>query len=254
MNYKILLAPTKNLQSSPAQYTEGYQPFFQDEAQLIINNLKRKSVEELSKLMRISNEIAEMNAERFKNWNKSSGKKTEFHAIHIYSGEAFKAFDFESLDKHHYKKLHESLFIISGLYGLLKPFDMIYPYRLEMGLNYSPQEDCRNLYQFWNERLTTYLSGNLKKDDVIVNLASQEYSSAIDFNKLGRRIITPYFKEYKNGELKMIMMFAKNARGKMARYIIENEIKRDDDLKKFNRDGYSFSENLSSESDWVFIR
>jgi cytoplasmic iron level regulating protein YaaA (DUF328/UPF0246 family) len=123
-----------------------------------------------------------------------------------------------------------------------------------MGLNYKPLSKYRNLYQFWNDKLNVYFDQNLSKDDVLINLASQEYSKVLDFKKLSRRVIVPNFKEYKNGEYRMVMMYAKNARGKMARFVLENEIKGVEDLKFFDLDGYSFNENLSSENEWIFVR
>jgi cytoplasmic iron level regulating protein YaaA (DUF328/UPF0246 family) len=123
-----------------------------------------------------------------------------------------------------------------------------------MGLSFSPSKEYKNLYTFWSDRILEYLKNELAKNDVIINLASQEYSSVIDFKKISRRVITPYFKEFKNGKNTMVMMFAKNARGKMARFIIENEIENEAYLKSYNIDGYAFDESLSTSNDWVFVR
>jgi cytoplasmic iron level regulating protein YaaA (DUF328/UPF0246 family) len=254
MIYKVFLAPTKIINPLATEHQIISIPVLSEEAEYLVNELKTKRVEELSKMMKISIEVARINMDRFKKWRKSTGENEEYHAIQMYAGEAFKAFDYKSLDERFHQKMQATLFILSGLYGVLKPFDLIYPYRLEMGLNYSPSKQHRNLYNYWNEKLVSYFDHQLKKDDVIINLASQEYTKAVDLNKLGRRVITPHFKEFKNGNYTMVMMFAKKARGKMARFIVENEINRDEDLKLYCLDGYSFSESLSTENDWLFIR
>jgi cytoplasmic iron level regulating protein YaaA (DUF328/UPF0246 family) len=146
------------------------------------------------------------------------------------------------------------LFILSGLYGILKPFDIITPYRLEIGLSFAPSHEKKNLYAFWQEKIHQYLMSNLVENDVLVNLTSQEYAKVLDFKNLGFRRITPNFKEFNNGNYKMVMMYAKNARGKMARYILDNDIQNDEDLKRFQVDGYSFDEKNSSHSEWLFVR
>ena len=254
MNFKIFLSPTKNTNLFSIRQKIVSIPQFNREAELIVEKLKTKKLEEIAKMMSISTKIAQLNLDRFNNWKKSCGSEEEFHAIQLYAGEAFKAFDFQTLDKRYFEKTQETLFIFSGLYGILKPFDLIYPYRLEMGLNYSPNSVDRNLCKFWSEKLTQFLEINLKKDDVIFNLASQEYSNVIDFKKLERRVITPHFKEFKNEKYASISMFSKNARGKMARFLIENELKTIQDLKSYNLDGYSYNEKLSNDNDWVFVR
>jgi hypothetical protein len=254
MNYKVIIAPTKNINSSSVYFPKHTYPFFDEEAAILVEELKALNVEQLSKIMSISEDMALLNLKRFKNWKKIKGINEGYHAIQMYAGETFKAFDFMSLESALHEKLHESLFILSGLYGVLKPFDLIHPYRLEMGLKYKPLSRYQNLYQFWNDKLNVYFDQNLSKDDVLINLASQEYSKVLDFKKLSRRVIVPNFKEYKNGEYRMVMMYAKNARGKMARFVLENEMKGVEDLKFFDLDGYSFNENLSSENEWIFVR
>lgn len=254
MNFKIFLSPTKNTNLLSIRQKNFSIPQFLGEAELIVEKLKTKNLEEIANMMAISTKIAQLNLDRFNNWKKSCGSEEEFHAIQMYAGEAFKAFDFQTLDKRSFEKMQESLFILSGLYGILKPFDLIYPYRLEMGLNYSPELGFGNLNQFWSNRLTSYLDESIKMDDVIFNLASQEYSNVIDFKKLGRRIITPHFKELKNEKYSIVSMFSKKARGKMARFLIENELKTIQDLKSYNLDGYSYNEKLSNDNDWVFVR
>jgi cytoplasmic iron level regulating protein YaaA (DUF328/UPF0246 family) len=254
MSYKIIISPTKNLNPAPIRKQIISQPYFIKEAELIANDLKTKTLEELSKLMKISNDIAHLNSNRFKNWKKSSEENREYHAIQMYSGEVFKAFDFQTFDSNRYEYLQNSLLILSGLYGVLKPFDLIYPYRLEMGLPYSPSKEFQNLYQFWNKKLMNYFQKNLNENDVIINLASLEYTKAISLNNLGFRVISPNFQEFKNGKYSMVTMFSKNARGKMARYILESQFSEIENLKAFNHDGYSYDEKLSTKDNWFFVR
>lgn len=254
MNFKLFLSPTKNINQYPIRQKFISFPQFSKEAESLVNGLKKNNVDDIAKLMTISNKIAQLNLDRFNNWRISCGAEGEYHAIQMYAGEAFKAFDFQSMDNRYHDKMQESLFIFSGLYGILRPLDLVYPYRLEMGLNYSPGVGFRNLYHFWSERLTGFLDEKLRKDELIFNLASQEYSTVIDFKKLGRSIITPHFKEFKNEKYTSISMFSKNARGKMARFLIENELKTVQDLKSYNLDGYSYDDKLSNDNDWVFVR
>jgi len=254
MNFKILLAPTKNINPFPIRQEIVSLPFFASEAENIVRDIKTKNAEELSHLMSISHKIAELNLDRFQNWKKSFGGDEELHAIQMYSGEAFKAFDFPTLNSRFHEKTQEKLFILSGLYGILKPFDLVYPYRLEMGLNYSHEARFNNLHKFWSDRITRYLNNSIRSDELIINLASQEYSNVIDFKKVGSRVITPYFKELKKDKFSTVSIFSKNARGKMARFIIENEMKSEQDLKLYNLDGYLFKEELSTDDNWVFVR
>ena len=254
MDFKLFLSPTKNVNQNPIRQKIVSLPNFSKEAESLVNVLKKYDVDDFCELMSISNKIAKLNLDRFNNWKKSCGSEEEFHAIQMYAGEAFKAFDFQSMNSCYFDKMQESIIILSGLYGLLKPFDLVYPYRLEMGLNYSHEVGYRNLHHFWSERLTSFLDKILKKDEVIFNLASQEYSKVIDFKKLGRSVITPHFKEFKNGKYAVNSMFSKNARGKMARFLMENELKIVQDLKSYNLEGYSYDDKLSNDNDWVFVR
>jgi cytoplasmic iron level regulating protein YaaA (DUF328/UPF0246 family) len=143
---------------------------------------------------------------------------------------------------------------LSGLYGILKPFDLISPYRLEMGTKFSPNSKSKNLYEFWSDKVTNYLLDELESDEPIINLASIEYSKVINFKRIPNLTITPIFKEFKNGKYSIVMMYAKHQRGKMARYLIDNALKSVDELKIYNLDDYSFDGKLSTEKEWVFVR
>ena len=151
-------------------------------------------------------------------------------------------------------KLNEDVRILSGLYGILKPLDLIYPYRLEMGTRFSCKEDQKNLYEFWGDKVTKALKKELQKDEVIVNLASTEYAKVIKVNLLKNKIITPIFKEFKNGQYSVVMMYAKHARGAMTRYLVEQHITDIEQLKLYDVDGYQYNDLLSSENEWVFTR
>jgi cytoplasmic iron level regulating protein YaaA (DUF328/UPF0246 family) len=162
--------------------------------------------------------------------------------------------DFASLSKKEMELAQDQLRILSGMYGLLRPFDLMYPYRLEMGTKWAVTPKQKNLYAFWGDKLTKSLLAETGEDEVIVNLASSEYFKSIQWNKVNRRHITPVFKEFKGGEYKIVMTFAKHARGSMTRYILQNNCQTVDDLKLFDVDGYSFDVKQSTEQELVFVR
>jgi cytoplasmic iron level regulating protein YaaA (DUF328/UPF0246 family) len=205
--------------------------------------------------MHISEELAIQNYDRYQSWKRPKELTSVTQPCSfIFNGEVYKALDVCSLDPKELTYAQEHLFILSGLYGLLRPLDVIYPYRLEMGTKWSPDTKNKNLYTFWRDKLTSHLLSSINKDETIVNLASTEYSKVIDWKKITNRSITPIFKEFKNGEFKVIMMYAKHARGAMARYLIQNRMKKIEQLKLYNLDGYVYDDRLSSEREWVFVR
>jgi cytoplasmic iron level regulating protein YaaA (DUF328/UPF0246 family) len=175
-------------------------------------------------------------------------------AINAFSGEVYRGLDYKSLNAREKEISNECLYILSGLYGLLKPSDMIYPYRLEMGTKFSPNATSKNLYFFWKQKVNHFLLDSLNKEEIILNLASQEYFKVIDTSIIKNRIISPVFKEYKNGKFTIVMMYAKHARGAMARYLIKNQLNNIDDLKSYSIDSYSFDARQSSKNEWVFVR
>jgi cytoplasmic iron level regulating protein YaaA (DUF328/UPF0246 family) len=168
----------------------------------------------------------------------------------------YKGFDASSLSESQIQLAQEKIRILSGLYGILKPLDLIYPYRLEMGTKWDITPKIKNLYSFWGSKIIDFLNAEMKinGESEIINLASNEYFKSIDLKKNENKIITPVFKDFKNGEYKMIMMYAKHARGAMARYIITNEIKKSEELKLYSMDGYQFDANQSTENEFVFVR
>jgi cytoplasmic iron level regulating protein YaaA (DUF328/UPF0246 family) len=205
--------------------------------------------------MSISQDLAELNFERFQNFvNPNEDGEGLLPAILAFSGEVYKGFDAESLNENQSDLAQNQIRILSGLYGILKPFDLIYPYRLEMGTKFPNTKKHNNLYTFWGTKITNSIQKDLQDGEPLVNLASAEYSKVVNFKQFKNPVITPVFKEFKNGDYKMVMMYAKHARGEMARYIVCKEMDNIEKLKLFNQGGYEYSEKLSSESNWVFVR
>ena len=204
--------------------------------------------------MSISPALADLNWSRYQNWKPLSESSNVIQPALAFTGEVYKGLDAVSFSQTEWNKAQASLRILSGLYGFLKPLDGISPYRLEMGTRLKVDDLTNNLYEYWKKDLADSFKTELSKSDVIINLASVEYSKALNFNAIENLMITPVFKDYKNGKLKTIMMYAKRARGTMARYIIQKNIQNLDDLKTLDVDGYTYAEELSDELNWVFRR
>ncbi len=211
------------------------------------------SKNDLKELMSVSDKIAELNYNRFKSWEDPSNSKISKQAIYAFKGDVYSGLDAESIGEDKFDYLQNSLRIISGYYGLLRPFDQILPYRLEMGTKLE-NKNGNNLYKFWGDKITDVLNEDLDTNDIIVNLASDEYFKSIVTKKLHNKIVTPQFKELKNGSYKTIAIYAKKARGLMSRFIIDNEIQNPNNLKNFNNEGYSFDSNLSDDFNYIFTR
>ena len=252
---KILISPAKSINEKAIKSGDSTIPMFQNEAQKIVKNLRKLKVDDLKDLMSISEDLAQLNWERYKNWKKSDSESEELiSAGFAFSGEVYRGLDLASLNSEELEIASKNLRILSGMYGILKPNDLIYPYRLEMGTRFSPIKDQKNLYEFWKDKIAKTLKKELEKEELIINLASNEYFKAIDIQQIKNRIITPIFKEFKNGNFSIVMMYAKHARGAMARYLIQNVITDIEELKLYNIDGYSFDTNQSNENEWVFVR
>mgnify|MGYP001420302379 FL=1 len=204
--------------------------------------------------MSISPALADLNWSRYQNWKPLSESSNVIQPALAFTGEVYKGLDAVSFSQTEWNKAQASLRILSGLYGFLKPLDGISPYRLEMGTRLKVDDLTNNLYEYWKKDLADSFKTELSKSDVIINLASVEYSKALNFKSIENLMITPVFKDYKNGKLKTIMMYAKRARGTMARYIIQKNIQNLDDLKTLDVDGYIYAEELSDELNWVFRR
>ena len=251
---KIVISPAKSLDYESQLPTERYsEATFLKEAERLNKLLKKKSPRSLSKLMSISANLGELNYERNQAWSLPFTEKNARPAVYAFSGDVYRGLDVYSLPESKLDALQDTLRIISGLYGILKPLDLMQPYRLEMGTKF-PVGVKKNLYEFWKKKVTAQLNEELADGELFVNLASNEYFKAIDSKSLKAQVITPVFKDFKNGEYKTIMTFAKLARGYMTRYIIDTGAKTIDDLKGFDREGYGFSEAMSTDTELVFTR
>ncbi len=251
---KIIISPAKSLDFETKVPTSLHtQPRFLEHSEKLNKKLKTFSKNKLSDLMKISNDLASLNYERNQTWKVPFSTENSKQAIYAFTGEVFRGIDINSLEEEKLPILQECLRILSGLYGLLKPLDLIQPYRLEMGTKLKVGS-TENLYKFWNDTVAKSLNEELKDGELLVNLASTEYFKVIPKKILKVPMITPVFKDFKNGEYKTIMTFAKKARGLMVRYIINHNVKTIEELKGFNVDRYRFSQEMSSGNDLVFTR
>lgn len=251
----MIISPAKTLDYDSPLATERYtQPDFLDDACELIDQLKNLEPHQVSNLMSISDKLGQLNAERFRAWSTPFTPDNARQAILAFKGDVYTGLDAESFNDDDFTFAQKHLRMLSGLYGLLKPLDLMQPYRLEMGTKFENQRG-KDLYAFWDNRLTKALNRLLAEDDqVLVNLASNEYFKSVKKKDLEGRLITPQFKDWKNGQYKMISFYAKKARGLMCRYAIQNRISQADDLKGFNLEGYYFSEDQSDKNNWVFLR
>ena len=233
---KIIISPAKKL-ASDNFIIKGTSNQFSEETNYLVKELRNYTVGEIENMMKLSYNLALLNWQRFQDWNSDGVGQ----ALFMFKGDVYKGLKAETLTNNELDFAQENLRILSGLYGLLKPKDLIYPYRLEMGTKLKTNIGS-NLYKFWDDRLHNALKSELEKDEEIINLASEEYSKAIQINKFNNTVITPVFKDFKNGKLKVISFFAKKARGEMVNFIITNKINKSDNLKSFSNLGYQFSE------------
>ena len=251
---KVLLSPAKSLDFKTQLPTEKNSFLcFEKEAEYLNSILKRKSPKELSDLMGISSKIADLNYERNHNWSLPFTKKNSRQAVYAFSGDVYRGLDAYSIDNSKIDFMQSSVRIISGLYGLVKPLDLIQPYRLEMGTKIS-FDNNNNLYEYWREKITNQLKSELSENETVLNLASNEYFKAIDTKVIKSNVYSANFKQLKDGNYKTIAIFSKKARGMMTRYIIDNNITEINSIKSFDYDGYVYDENLSSEKELVFSR
>lgn len=252
---KIVLSPAKSLDyNSKLPTTRATQPQFLDVTTKLNKKLRRLRKKELSDLMDISSKLAELNYGRYKEFQEDHNKDNSRPAIYAFNGDVYTGFDASSLPVIKLDLLQERVRILSGMYGILRPLDLIQPYRLEMGTSIGIDRK-ENLYQVWQKKITSFLNKEIEEGELFINLASNEYFKAIDTNALKVPVVTPVFKDFKNGELKFISFFGKKARGSMTRFIIDTEAETIEDLKAFDYDGYRYSESHSENDDeLVFIR
>ena len=251
---KIVISPAKSLNFEKEVPVKTHtEALFLKQSTAIQKVLKKKKPKALSKLMDISDKLADLNWQRNQDWQTPFTLENARQAIYAFDGDVYLGLDAYSLSEDKIDDLQDKLRILSGLYGLLNPLDLMQPYRLEMGTSITIGKN-KNLYEFWKKTITKSLNDELEKDELFLNLASNEYFSAVDTKKLKVPVITPEFKDYKDGKLKMISFFAKKARGMMVRYIVDTNAKTIDDLKGFNYDGYQFDASLSKGNHLVFTR
>ena len=252
---KIVVSPAKSLDFETALPTQKYtEAAFLAPAKQLNTALKEQSPAQLTELMGISDNLAQLNWQRNQDWAIPFTTENARPAVYAFNGDVYTGLDAYTIPEDKIEVLEDKLRILSGLYGILKPLDLIQPYRLEMGTKFAVGDNT-NLYQFWKKQVTEQLNNELNDDELFVNLASNEYFKAIDKKALKVPIITPQFKDWKNDKLKVISFFAKKARGMMVRYIIDTNAETIEDLKGFNYDGYSFSEQHSTKpNELVFVR
>lgn len=246
-----LISPAKTLDLSTTDLHLSSQPDFQKETLELVSIMKKKSSEELVRLMAISDKLAELNEERYRNFKKSFEPNHAKQALLAFKGDVYTKIDVENYSKEDFQFAQEHLRILSGLYGLLKPMDLIQPYRLEMGIKLENKKG-KNLYEFWGQRIAKAIN-EVAKGEPIINLASQEYFKAVDTKILKSKLISPVFKEYRNGKYQIIGLFAKQARGMMTDFIIKNRINDPEQLKTFNEGKYEFKEEFDN-GEWLFVR
>ncbi|OSY88344.1 hypothetical protein WH52_06160 [Tenacibaculum holothuriorum] len=251
---KIIISPAKSLDFESKVPTSLHtQPLFLEQSAKLNKKLKTLSRKKLSELMKISPDLASLNYDRNQNWLPPFTLENAKQAVYAFTGEVYRGLDVNSIESDKLPILQERLRILSGLYGVLRPLDLIQPYRLEMGTKLKVGR-ADNLYKFWGDSVAETLNSEMKDDELFVNLASSEYFKVIPKKVLKVPMITPVFKDFKNGQYKTIMTFAKKARGLMVRYIVDDNITTLEGLKSFNIDGYGFSEEMSTDTELVFTR
>ena len=251
-----VISPAKTLDfESPALTDEFSQPAHLSQSRKLMRHLRQFSSSDLSKLMNVSNAIADLNVKRNKRWKTPFKPENAKQALFAFRGDVYIGLDADSMNSDNIQFAQKHLRMLSGLYGLLRPLDLMQPYRLEMGSRLATDQGT-NLYQFWDMRITKALNTELKQtgSDVLLNLASNEYFKAVKPKSVRSRIITPVFKDYQQGQYQMIGFFAKKARGYMTRYIIDEQINEVEQIKHFCREGYSYNPELSNQAEWVFTR
>lgn len=250
----VVISPAKKLDFETPSLTEKFEcPKFLDKSEILIKELRKLSSEDISKLMKLSDKLSELNYTRYKSFKTPFTPENAKQAAYAFKGDTYVGLDFESFSTPEVNYAQKHLRILSGLYGVLRPLDLIQPYRLEMGTKFKIK-DCKNLYEWWKSDITTFINIELKKEKILVNLASKEYFSSVDTSKLAGELINVHFLENKNGVVKVNSLFAKRARGMMASYILKNKITSIEELKDFDISGYQFDKNRSERNELVFVR
>ena len=251
-----IISPAKTLDfETPPLTNSSSCPEFLDHSQSLIKKLRTLSESKLCSLMSISSKLAALNEQRYQDWKLPFTTSNAKQAILAFKGDVYTGFNFEKYNEKDFAYAQKHLRILSGLYGLLRPLDLIQPYRLEMGTKLATPKG-KDLYEFWGSTLTNALNDAIKNSgiQILVNLASNEYCNVIHKPTLRGRVITPVFKDQKRGDFKVISFFAKKARGAMSDYLVRNRINKPEGLKEFKGMGYQFNPNLTSDDNWVFTR
>ena len=256
----ILISPAKTLDfETPATVDHFTQPDFLSNTEILVEQLRQLSAQEISSLMKVSDKLGQLNASRYQTWQLNFDTTNAKQALIAFQGDVYQGMDVDSFNPEDFDFAQKHLRILSGLYGILRPLDLIQPYRLEMGTKLVHAKlhlSADTLYEFWGDKLTQAINKQLEKSDnkTIVNLASNEYFKAVKPKLLTGKIITPVFKDWKNGKYKIISIYAKKARGMMTAYIIKNRLENVEDLKDFAEAGYRFNTELSERENLVFTR
>lgn len=250
----MVISPAKTLDFDSAPVTDTFtEASFLNQSQQLIDDLKLLSADDVKQLMKVSDNIAELNVTRFNDWQRPFTPQTAKQAVLSFKGDVYQGLSADTLAPDQLTIAQDRLRILSGLYGLLKPLDLIQPYRLEMGTKFANKAGP-NLYKFWGDTLVDALNAEMGDDDLLVNLASNEYFKALPKKKIKAKLITPEFKDFKNGEYKMISFYAKKARGMMVRYLLETDAKTEQDILGFDYEGYRYNEELSGPNAPTFTR
>ena len=252
----IVISSAKTLDFETLPITRQHTlPAFLDHSKKLIDELRKLEPDQIGKLMSISPKLAALNSNRYYEWSLPFTTDNAKQAIFSFKGDVYTGLDADTLKPAELAFAQDHLRILSGLYGVLRPLDLMQPYRLEMGTLFKNQRG-NNLYEFWGDTITESINQDLKKQntELLINLASNEYFKSIRTGKLNARIITPVFHDQKNGVYKIISFFAKKARGLMSRYIIQNKLTNPEDIKGFDLAGYQFSKNIQHGDEWIFTR
>ena len=252
---KLVLSPAKSLNFENVPQLNGYtQPAFLKESESLVGQLKKMTPKKIGDLMNVSEQLSNLNYQRYQDWKLPFTQDNAKPALYVFTGDAYRGMDARSFSEEEVNFANTSLRILSGLYGVLKPSDLMQPYRLEMGTKFPGNQKAKNLYQFWGDKIVDALNEEMNEQEALVNIASNEYFKAINTKKLKGKLITCLFKENKAGVYKVVMSYAKFARGLMARFVIQNKINEVEHLKAFDLDGYMFNNSLSTDNEFVFTR
>lgn len=256
MSFLVVISSAKTMtDKAKKKFASFSQPEFLNEAKKINHSLRELNATQIESLMQINPQLARLNLDRIHNWHTNTNQNNALQAIFSYTGEVYRGVSVQSYTDQDLQYAQDHLRILSGLYGIVRPLDLILPYRLDMGTSFSVEKH-KNIYAVWRNKVTTSLEKHMKekKINTLINLASNEYFSILDTSKLSCKVITPVFYELSGDQLKTIVVYVKKARGLMTSFIMKNRIEDPDDLKNFNEAGYSFYPEVSDDSKWVFVR